>query len=62
MSLIQLNNLQNELTGLVESRFNSSMSLSSQQSVTGARTFTGIQRNQHDDNRFADFDKQCLWW
>ena len=41
MSLIQLNNLQNELTGLVESRFNSSMSLSSQQSVTGAKTFTG---------------------
>ena len=41
MSLIQLNNLQNELTGLVESRFNSSMSLSTQQSVTGAKTFTG---------------------
>ena len=40
MSLLQLSNLQSELTGLVESRFNNTVNLSSTQNVTGAKTFT----------------------
>ena len=44
MSLLQLSNLQSELTGLVESRFNNSVNLSSTQNVTGAKTFVSGYR------------------